>query len=426
MIWLYRLLYWPMFVLLMPKYMWRLWRRGGKWHLKERFGIIHPPAKTPGVRRVWLHAVSVGELNSLRPMLQAMKEMPKVEVVLSVTTTTARALAEEKLAGFYSYLMTFPLDHCTPAVLARLQPDKIVLLDSELWPELLNAAYLRKVPVVIVNARLSDRSYARMRALPGPVSWVMKRLSLILTATTQDTERYLSLGANPELVYQTGNLKFDTAQSREINDAQRQELLTSLGWSAKDRIVVGASTWPGEEAALINAFQELKAAHPALKLLLVPRHAERREELETLLAGSGLSYHRRTAGAVTGTPKVVLADTTGELSWFIHLAEVVFVGKSLRPHTEGQTPIEAAAAGKPVLMGTGMSNFRLIARDLVAEHGGAFVAGPQELKEKLQELLANEPLRTQMGAAAQAWYHKNRGATRRVLEYLELEERVRV
>lgn len=426
MIWLYRLLYWPMFVLLMPKYMGRLWRRGGKWHLKERFGFIHPPAKTPGVKRVWLHAVSVGELNSLRPMLQAMKEMPKVEVVLSVTTTTARALAEEKLAGFYSYLMTFPLDHCTPAVLARLQPDKIVLLDSELWPELLNAAYLRKVPVVIVNARLSDRSYARMRALPGPVSWVMKRLSLILTATTQDTERYLSLGANPELVYQTGNLKFDTAQSREINDAQRQELLTSLGWSVKDRIVVGASTWPGEEAALISAFQELKAAHPTLKLLLVPRHAERREELETLLAGSGLSYHRRTAGAVTGTPKVVLADTTGELSWFIHLAEVVFVGKSLRPHTEGQTPIEAAAAGKPVLMGTGMSNFRLIARDLVAEHGGAFVAGPQELKEKLQELLANEPLRTQMGTAGRDWYLKNRGATRRVLEYLELEERVRV
>lgn len=374
---------------------------------------------------MWIHAVSVGEVNALRPLLTAIKEIPGVEVALSVTTTTARALAEEKFKGLYVYLFTFPLDNCSARVLDRLQVNQLVLVEGELWPELLYNAHKRKVPVVLINARMSDRSYRRMRILSGPVRWIFKKLTLILTATTQDTDRYLALGANPELVYQTGNLKFDTAESQTLSEAKRQELLKSLGWTRDDVIVLGASTWAGEETALVNAYQELKEQVPHLKLLLVPRHAERRAEVEAQLKALGVVYHRRTAGAVTHSPEVVLADTTGELASLVPLAAVVFVGKSLRPHTAGQSPIDPAAAGKPVVMGMGMSNFRMIARDLVEERGGVLVGGPQELKEALRRLLTHPQERHAMGEAARAWYEKNRGATERVLEYLELGERVR-
>lgn len=420
MIWLYRVLYWPIFVLLLPKYLSRLASRGGKWHLGERCGYIHPPTKKTGVKRLWIQAVSVGELNSLRPLLTALKENPGVEVVLSITTTTARKLAEEKFAGLYVYMFTFPLDNCSGRVMERLKPDQLLLVDSELWPELLYGAQKRRIPVVLINARLSDRSYKRMQFLSGPTRWILKKLSLILTSTPQDTEKFLSLGANPELVYETGNLKFDTTHGTNMTDAQRAELLKSLGWNDKDIIAVGASTWAGEEIALLNAYKEIKAQVPHLKLLIVPRHAERRAEVEAVIKNSGLVYHRRTAGQVKGSPEVVLADTTGELALLVKLAAVVFVGKSLRPHTQGQSPIDAAAAGKPVLMGPGMSTFKNISETLVAAGGGKFVGGPQELKEELRYLLTHEKERAAMGAAALAWYEKNRGATQRVLEYLEL------
>jgi len=152
----------------------------------------------------------------------------------------------------------------------------------------------------------------------------------------------------------------------------------------------------------------------------VPRHAERRVEVEALLKQNALPYHRRTAGPVSGTPEVVLADTTGELSSLMQLGALVFIGRSLAPHKEGQTPIEAAAAGKPVFMGYGMSNFRQIAQSLVDARAGSFVGGPTELREALRYFLEHKDARAAMGQAASAWFEKNRGATRRTLEWLEL------
>ena len=389
--------------------------------MAERCGYIQPPTKKAGVKRLWIQAVSVGELNSLKPLLTLLKENPAVEVVLSVTTTTARKLAEEKFVGLYVYLFTFPLDNCSGRIMDRLKADQLMLVDSELWPELLHGAQKRKMPVVLINARISDRSYRRMRFLSGPTKWILKKLTLILTSTPQDTEKFLQLGANPELVYETGNLKFDTTHSRTMEPTQRAEMLKSLGWNEKDMILVGSSTWAGEEMALLNIYKEIKAEVPGLKLLIVPRHAERRAEVEAVIKTSGLAYHRRTAGQVSGSPEVVLADTTGELANLVQLGAVVFVGKSLRPHTMGQSPIDAAAAGKPILMGPGMSSFKNISETLVAARGGMFVGGPHELKEATRYLLTHEKERAAMGAAALAWYEKNRGATQRVLEYLELE-----
>ncbi len=491
MIWLYRLIFWPIFILLLPGYLIKLWRRGGKWHIAERFGFVHPPKKQNGVRRIWVHAVSVGELNGVKPFLLKLKERPDVEVVLSVTTTTARKIAEEKMKELYAYLFTFPIDIFSGRTLRRLKADKLVLMEGELWPEMLVQAPKYGTQVYLINGRMSDRSFRRMMMGRGVVKYFLSKVERILTATKQDTERYLALGARPEIVSQTGSLKFDAVQSKPIEGNRREELLKSLGFTKNDIIIIGASTWKGEEATLIEVYKSLKAefAHPqpladhadhpspkgdirgltptnrgytatqenpskggffalsridrrsaakreggendsglrpatpsisgtSLKLLLVPRHAERRNEVLSLLKKSGANFHQRSAGPVSGQPDIVLADTTGELSSLVQVSHVAFVGKSFPPHKKGQTPIESAAAGKPVVMGYGMGDFRLIAQSLADEGGGKFVGGPPELKEFLKIILSDEAQRKERGEKARAWFEKNRGATAKTIEWL--------
>jgi 3-deoxy-D-manno-octulosonic-acid transferase len=420
MIWLYRLFFWPMLLILLPAYLVKMFKRGGNWHLAERFGIVNPPAKKLGVKRLWLHAVSVGELNAVKVLLQQLKTRNDCEVMLSVTTTTARKLADEKFKELCAYIFTFPIDVFSGCVFKRMQPDKLILMEEELWPETLHQAAKRNVGVYLINGRVSDRSFKRMMALRWAIQRLLRKVTRIMTATAQDTDRYLSLGANRELVYQTGSLKFDAPVGAPLDEATRKSLLDSLGFSPTDTIIIGASTWAGEEETLLNAYAGIRDEFPGLKLLVVPRHAERRDEAEAAFKKSGISYHRRSAGAVSGRPDAILADTTGELSKLIQLANVVFVGRSLPPHKEGQTPIEAGAAGKPVLMGPGMSNFKLIAQSLVDEGGGIFVGGEATLKEELRKLLSDPEKRNRMGERSRAWFEKNRGATEKTLESLDL------
>lgn len=420
MLFFYRLIFWPLFIILLPGYLIKLWRRGGKWHIKERFGIISPPDKIRGIKRLWIHAVSVGELNALKPLLQRLKADPVVEVVLSVTTTTAYRLAEEKFKDLYVYLFTFPIDLFSGCVFKRLKPEILVLMEGELWPETLHQAKKHNTQAYLINARLSDRSFGRMKLWRAGARALMSHIHLIMAATPQDAERYRELSGEAERVLLTGNLKFDATISGAIDEAKRAELMASLGFVKTDKIMVGASTWPGEEEALLAAHKELKGKWSNLKLLMVPRHAERGGEVESILKNGAVTYHRRSAGAVSCPVEVVLADTTGELSSLVQLGSVVFIGKSLPPHTEGQTPIETAAAGKPILMGPGMSNFRQIARSLVESGGGRIIKTTKELTTAIGEVLADEGLRVSMGAASRAWYEANRGATEKTLKAMGL------
>lgn len=178
---------------------------------------------------------------------------------------------------------------------------------------------------------------------------------------------------------------------------------------------MGASTWAGEETALIEAFRAARAQGVECALLLVPRHAERRGEIEELLQASGHSFHLRSRGAATGTVEVAVGDTTGELRQFLQLADLVFIGKSLPPHTEGQTPVEAAALGRAMVFGTGMGNFRAIARELVEQQAVVQVADAAALRAVVGELLRDPPRRATLGAAAQAWHRANVGAVERTL-----------
>lgn len=253
-----------------------------------------------------------------------------------------------------------------------------------------------------------------MRRL-GPLARLLVRgLGRVLAASEADAARFRDFGVAAERVVVTGNLKLDVALS-EVGAEERARFRRELGLGADAPILLGASTWPGEEAVLLEAWRAVRA--DGWKLLIVPRHAERRGEIEALLkagtAANGLRWHLRSRGSAAGEVDVAVADTTGELARLLALGEIVFVGKTLPPHTEGQTPVEAAARGRAVIFGPGTANFRVIAREL--ERGGAArrVADAGELVEAVRDLAASPEARAALGEAGARWHAGNRGAAAR-------------
>lgn len=307
----------------------------------------------------------------------------------------------------------FPLDFApfSIRVWEAVQPDLAIILEGERWPEHLHQAARRGVPTAVVNARLSDRSLKRMRKL-GPLARLLVRdLTRVLAVGEADAERFINFGVPPATVAVTGNLKLDVTLP-EVDEAERKRLREELGLGNAP-LLVGASTWPGEEAALIEAWQPLRKS--GWRLLLVPRHAERRADVTAVLAAAGVRFHLRSQGAAPAEVDVALADTTGELSRLLTLAELVFIGKTLPPHTDGQTPVEAAARGKAALFGPGTANFRSIANELVTVGAVRRVENAHHLAIAVAELAQDEPMRRRMAEAGPRWHAVNRGATSRTL-----------
>lgn len=415
MIWVYRLLFFPALLVLAPYYLWRMRRRGGYGAgFMQRFGADPGlPPKTPGRPRVWLQAVSVGEMLAVAPILEALRR-EGAEVYLTTTTSTGRALARDRYAAFAAGMGYFPLDAwpCVAQAWRRIAPDLVILAEGERWPEHLHAAAARGVPVLNINARLSDRSFARLKKFRWAAALTFRGVTRLLAVSADDAERFIACGMPRERVAVTGNIKLDVTIPR-LADAERVQLRRDLGLRDGDLVLLGSSTWPGEEGALVGALREARGAGLRCSLLIVPRHAERRAEIEAELAATGLRFHFRSRGAAPGEVDVAVADTTGELRRLTQLADAVFVGKSLLPHTEGQTPVEAAALGKPILLGPGMGNFRPIARDLVARGAAREVADPAALAGAARELLADPAVRGALAVAAERWHRENAGAAAR-------------
>jgi len=421
MIWLYRLLFPPAMLLASPYYLRRMFKRGGYGrNFMQRFGRVPTlPAKRPGVRRIWLQAVSVGEMLAIAPLLEALRKEPGVEVYLTTTTSTGYRIALERYTTHTIGIGYFPVDawFCSAPAWRRVQPDLVVLTEGERWPEHIRQASVRGVPVVCVNARMSDRGYRRMRRFRGAVLSLFGGITRWLPCSQQDADRLLELGFPPGRIITTGNIKLDLSIP-PLSADERASLLGELGFPSGGLVLLGSSTWPGEEAALLGAFIRLRAEGREVSLLLVPRHAERRAEVETLLRESGLGFHFRSKGAASGPVQVCVADTTGELRRLTQLADLVFVGKSLAPHHEGQTPVEAAALGKPLLFGPEMSNFREIARQLSGLGAARVVRDAGELSAAVSELLASPEACASMADAAKAWHAANQGALKRTIDQL--------
>lgn len=422
MLWLYRLFFLPAMLLAAPFYLRRMFKRGGYGPgFGQRFGSVGPlPAKRPGVARIWLQAVSVGEVLAMAPLVKRLTADGRAEVYLTTTTSTGYALAREKLGADTVGIGYFPLDWWlfSRRTWRAVQPDLALLAESELWPEHLTQARRRKVPVVLVNARLSDRSFRRLKNFRTLACSLYRRIARILPSSEQDAERFRQLGVPAEKLVVTGNLKFDVA-IKPLDVWERSMLRRELGFADNQQVILGSSTWPGEEQAMLRLLERARRDGMICQLLLVPRHAERRGEIEALLRTRPLNWHLRSRGNAIGQVDVCVADTTGELQKLTQVADLVFVGKSLPPNEGGQTPIEAALLEKPLMFGPAMSNFRPATETLLHCGAALCVADEVELVDRGLELLRDEKRRAAMSAAASAWHKANQGSMERTLRELD-------
>ncbi len=389
-----------------------LWRgrreRGYLRHWNERLAL--GPAPVTGA--LWIHAVSVGEMRAAQPLIAALRDAhPDTPVLLTCMTSTGRATAEALYGGF-ARIVYLPYDYAGSMrrFMRRLQPRVGILMETELWPNLIHAATRADVPLVLANARLSARSARGYARLPALTQACLERVALVAAQTEADAARLRSLGAVS--VYVTGNLKFDIAPPPA-------QLERGAAWKAKwgqRPVLLAASTREGEEAPLLRAFADTAPAE--VLLVLVPRHPQRFDEVAGLIEAAGLSCQRRSSdAALDPDTRVLLGDSLGELFAYYAACDVAFVGGSLMP-LGGQNLIEAASVGRPVLVGPHTFNFEEATR-LAIEAGAAMrVNDAAALLENVLKLLNDGPARARMGEIGLAFAARHRGAAGRVAELI--------
>jgi 3-deoxy-D-manno-octulosonic-acid transferase len=371
---------------------------------------------------IWVHAVSVGEVLAVTRLVKTLDAaLPEYFVAVSTTTRTGQALARERFGANRVFYCPLDLPWAVRAYLNALKPRLLILAETEFWPNLLSGCFRRGIPVAVVNARISDRSWPRYRRLRGFFRPLLERLSRVLAQSETDAERLKAIGCLPERISIAGNLKFDV---RAAWEAEATLQLRAL--AARLRLVVAGSTLEGEEAALLDAWPQLLEADPQLAMVLAPRHPERFAAVAALLDRSGFKWVRRSdwrAQASSGpaaalkplsSGEIVLLDTIGELASVYSLAAVAFVGGSLVP-AGGHNPLEPAQFGVPIVMGPHYANFRSITEDLQA-HEAVCIAAKEELAGVLIELLRDRSAAEAMGKRALQVFEQQAGATGRCVE----------
>ena len=422
----YNLAYPVVLVVMLPWLVNRMLRRGKYRHkFGQRFAIYSRRVRKRlhGGGRTWVHAVSVGEVLIAMKLIRRLRERePERRFVLSTTTSTGFALANEQRSEWLEPIYN-PLDFFafTRQALDLIRPDQIVLVEAEVWPNLVCQARARGVPIALVNARLSPRSESRFRTFRAITAPLFNRLDVICVQEPEDVDRWRSLGVSADRIRHTGSIKFDDAFSAAREPRDFRPILASLGVPAGAPVLLGASTHKGEEAVLARACLELKARFPDLFFISVPRHAERAREVREDLEALGLTVVNRTAlddpPSTSQPADVLLVDSTGELRDWYACATVVFVGKSLLSRG-GQNPAEPIMAGRPVAFGPNMQNFAVLVHGLIHGQGAVQVPDEAALPTALAPLLGDAGARATLVRNGQAVIASHRGATDRTCEIL--------
>jgi len=427
MFFIYSLLFTLGIIVTAPYYLWRL--RGSisssaDW--KERLGILPPQFQQTEQSAIWVHAVSVGETLAIVGLVREIhRRYPGRKVFLSHVTTAGREASAARLpdvAGRFLLPLDWPL--AVGGAMRRIRPAVLVITETELWPNLLRAARQEGARVLIVNGRISDRSYRRYRWIRPFMRRVLEKVDGICAQSKTDAKRFCGLGMPPEKVVVSGNLKFEASPPR-LGEFTRL-LGSALREGRRSPVVIAASTMAGEEELLLTAWAQVRSQYANALLILAPRHPARFEEVASLLTLRDLKTVRRTAlgqdaGQSTNptfSADVLLLDTIGELASVFELADLVFMGGSLVP-TGGHNVLEPAYWGKAILFGPHMHNFRDITQLLLERQAVVQISDKTQLAGAMLELLADEARRNELGGAARRLLEDHRGATERVMEILE-------
>lgn len=428
--WLLNSFYLLLLVALAP---WLLYQAASKHKYRGGFAekLLGRVPRRAGERPcVWLHAVSVGEVNLLGALVAELRRrQPALEFAISTTTATGYEVAHQKYAEHLVFYCPLDFSWAVEAALARLRPNLLVLAELELWPNLIRAAKAQGVPVAVVNGRLSDKSFRGYRRVAASLRPIFRRLDLVAAQSQQYAERFRLLGAASEQVVVTGSMKFDGARLDRRNDATNR--LRKLAEIADDDLVLLAgSTGEPEEDAALDVYSRLAGEFPRLRLIIVPRHPERFDEVARLIERRATPYVRRSrlgderlpggraAGLTSPSARVLLVDTVGELSAWWGVADVAFVGGSLNSRG-GQNMIEPAAYGAAVCFGPNTRNFRDIVALLLAHEAAVVVRDADEMQTFVQRALVEPLYAAGLGQRAQNLVRSQQGATARTVDRLE-------
>jgi 3-deoxy-D-manno-octulosonic-acid transferase len=409
-----------------PYYLWK--RRdelaGERW--RERFGILPESFQQPERGAIWLHAVSVGETLAVARLTREMQALvPDRKIFMSSVTPAGRTAGEGRIpsvAGRF-YL---PMDwrRAVQSTLDRIQPSLLVIVETELWPNLLRAAHEFGARIILINARLSTRSFRRYRLLRPFMRRVFENVDMICAQSEADAQRFRQVGAPPARVVLSGNLKFDSEPPRSA--AFSRLLEQAISGKGRAPVLIAASTMAGEEPKVLEAWSRVRAHYPGALLILAPRHPARFDEVARILTAGGRSFVRRTRLASPdaadlsrlAVSEVLLLDSIGELAGLLELADVVFMGGSLVP-TGGHNILEAAYWAKPVVFGPHMENFQDIARLFLDAQACLQVRNGEELAASVLTLFSDRAAARELGERGKHVLAKEAGATARVLEQIQ-------
>ena len=413
-----RYLYTVAMYLATPVIVWRLAARGLRYRgyvrrWRERFGSFPDPGLNDAI---WVHAVSVGEVNAALPLIQALRRRytPRAVVVTTVTPTGServRALFGDEV--FHVYL-PYDLPHAVTRFLDRIRPGLAVVMETENWPNLFHQCGRRGIPLAVVNARLSERSLRGYRPIRALVREALRNVSLVAAQSLAVARRYRALGADPARVQVSGNLKYDTPLPKGAR--QRGEELRAQ-WGATRPVWIAASTHEGEELAAFEAHLAVLARMPDALLLIAARHPERFRAVEHAARNLGFAVATHGAGDANGDTQCLVIDGMGVMMRYFAASDLAFVAGSLVP-IGGHNVLEPAALAKPVVVGPYTFNFEEITRTMIAAGAARRVASTRELGVLVQELLRNPAELERMGAAAHAVCVRERGAVRRTMVLL--------